>query len=91
MALSTVLAEALRQHRKQQILGWVAAGPEWQDSGYAFTTQSSEWLDPNWARKRFKSLCKAAGLPETTHIHSLRHSLATTWLARGIPVQVVAE
>lgn len=91
MALSTVLVEVLRQHRKTQLVERVAAGPEWHESGYVFTARNGEWLDPNWARKRFKALCKAAKLPETTRIHDLRHSLATTWLAHGIPVQVVAE
>lgn len=91
VALSPVLVEVLRQHRKQQLIERIAAGPEWQDSGYVFTTQTGEWLDPGAVRKRFKVLCKAAGLPDTTRIHDLRHSLATTWLAHGVPVQVVAE
>lgn len=91
IALSTALVEALRLHRKQQLLERLAAGPDWKDSGFVFTTRSGKWLGPDWARKRFKVLVQEAGLPETTRLHDLRHALATTWLAAGVPVQVVSE
>lgn len=91
IALSTALVEALRLHRKQQLLERLAAGPDWQDSGFVFTTRSGKWLGPDWARRRFKVLVQEAGLPESTRLHDLRHALATTWLAAGVPVQVVSE
>lgn len=91
LALSTALVDALRQHRKQQLLERIAAGPEWRDTGCVFTTRTGTWLDPDRVRQRFHRLAETAGLPRTTRIHDLRHALATAWLAHGIPAQVVAQ
>ena len=91
MAMSSLLTAALLKHRETQALERLAAEPNWQDSGFVFTTRVGGWLDPSWARRQFKDVCRVVGLPQTTRIHDLRHSLATTWLAHGIPIQVVSE
>jgi integrase len=38
----------------------------------------------------FREVCDAAGIPEG-HSHMLRHSFATYYLARNVPVERVAE
>lgn len=91
MDLGPELVQILRAHRDQQRLESQAAGPNWQDSGYVFTTRTGGRLDPDGVRKRFKVVLKQAGLPRTIRIHDLRHFLATVWLAHGVQGKVVSE
>ena len=91
VALSSVLVDALQRHREQQLLERQAAGDRWQDTGFVFTTSHGKLLGPDWARKKFKEHARKAGLPDATRLHDLRHALATTWLAEGVPIQVVSE
>lgn len=70
--------------------GW-AAGSQWVEGGWVFTTRTGTWLSPRNVHRRFKQLLKLANLPETTRIHDLRHAMATHWLTQGVPVKVVSE
>jgi integrase len=45
---------------------------------------------PNWATKRFIRYRQQAGLAQF-RLHDLRHFMATTMLAAGVPVPVVSE
>ena len=47
-------------------------------------------LRPEWVRRRFQELSKAAGLP-TLHLHDLRHSAATLALSSNVPMKVVSD
>ena len=47
-----------------------------------------------WPRnllRQFKRVLQAAGLPETTRFHDLRHSAATIVLAQGVPMKPVSD
>jgi integrase len=41
--------------------------------------------------REFRSLCSAAGLPESVRFHDLRHTAATLHLLDGTPAKVVQE
>lgn len=91
VAVSRFLLDCLREHRHRQLVMRVSAGSAWQDTGFVFTTRSGRPLDGDNVRREFKKLLAAAALPPDMRIHDLRHAMATTWLARGVPAKVVSE
>ena len=46
---------------------------------------AGEPVDPDGYSARFRSLCRAAGVPALTSIHHVRHTLATALEAAGVP------
>ncbi len=91
VAGSKFLMDLLKAHQHQQKLVRIAAGANWVETGFVFTTRTGKPLDGDNVRRAFKKLLKVAELDESTRIHDLRHAMATTWLAQGIPVKVVSE
>ena len=91
VAGSKFLMDLLNAHQHQQKLVRIAAGADWVETGFIFTTRTGKPLDGDNVRRAFKKLLKVAGLDESTRIHDLRHAMATTWLAQGVPVKVVSE
>ena len=60
--------------------------------GFVFSADAGgrrSW-QPNWVTKRFIKFRRQAGLA-TFRLHDLRHFMATTMLAAGVPVPVVSE
>ena len=59
--------------------------------GFVFSrdTGRNPWR-PNWVTKRFIAYRRRAGLAGF-RLHDLRHFMATTMLAAGVPVPVVSE
>jgi integrase len=45
---------------------------------------------PATTASRFTRACAAAGLPETTRLHDLRHLMATHLIDQGVPIPVVS-
>jgi integrase len=75
--------ESLRSHRKKQAEQRLLAGPNWRENGLVFTTLKGTPVDAqNFTARNFKSILKRAGLPDMP-FHGLRHSCATTLLAKG--------
>ena len=64
-----------------------------RDQGFIFPRMTTGLpVDPqNWCRRRFAKICKHAGLPETTGIHSLRHSYASLLLRQGEGLKYVSQ
>ncbi|CAB1128384.1 protein of unknown function [Candidatus Hydrogenisulfobacillus filiaventi] len=91
VAATRFLMDLLKEHQHQQKLAQLAAGPDWVETGFVFTTRTGKPLDGDNVRRAFKKLLKAAGLPPETRIHDLRHAMATWWLSQGVPVKVVSE
>ncbi len=89
--LSSYLVEVLESHRAQQALEREVRGDEWQEGEWVFTTRNGTWLSPAHVYMHFKKLAKQSGLPEDMRIHDLRHTMATYWLANGVPIKVVSE
>lgn len=90
IALASVTVEALREHRRRQLLAMAAAGSEWQDYDLVFCTSLGTPLNPNRVLAKFKALLKKAGLPDM-RFHDLRHSIATILLSIGTHPKVVQE
>jgi integrase len=89
--LTTYLIEILRQQQKRQQLAREARGDKWQEGPWVFTTGNGTWLSPAHVYMRFKKLAKQSSLPDDMRIHDLRHTMATYWLANGVPIKVVSE
>ena len=90
MALDPTTVAALRQHRKRLTEERLAAGPDYADSGLAFTMPGGTPIHPNRFSLWFRRHVRAAGLP-AIRLHDMRHSYATAGLAAGVPPKVMSE
>jgi integrase len=80
----------LRAHRTRQKEQRLAAGANWQEMGFVFTTPTGRPRDGCGTTRDFKRLLKYAGLPPF-RFHDLRHSCASFLLAQGVAARVVME
>ncbi len=63
----------------------------WRENGLVFATQIGTHLNRhNLARRSFKPLLEAAGVPQI-RFHDLRHTCATILLSRGVHAKFVQE
>jgi integrase len=90
IALTSVVIEALKEHKIRQEKAHVKMGDRWQEYGLVFSSIYGGYFNPNNVWRSFKRLLKAAGLPNV-RFHDLRHSAATVLLAAGVPLKVVSE
>ena len=61
-------------------------------SDYIFVNDRGSFYDASNIRKRdFKPLLKAAGLPESTRLHDLRHTHASLLLESGVDLKHISE
>ena len=89
--LSPTAEKVLRDMRTRQMAERLRAGPLWQPTPYAFTTELGEPCDPRNALRALKAAAKRANLPSTVGLHTLRHSAASVMLSAGVPLKVVSE
>lgn len=62
---------------------WLAQGRP--ATGLAVRDNLGRSVDPNTFSRRFRSLCRDAGVPVLSSVHNLRHSLATALEVAGVP------
>lgn len=91
IALDEGTVKNLKRHRKRQVKQRLGAGELWSNTdGLVFTDEIGRSYSPDRYTRTFQSEARRLGLPPIG-VHGLRHSLATTALADGVPVKVVAE
>ena len=91
IAMDPGTVEMLRRHRVRQVEQRLEAGELWSDEhGLVFTDEIGRPYSPDRYTRTFQSEAKRLGLP-AIGVHGLRHSLATTALAGGVPAKVVAD
>ena len=90
LTLPAELVTLLRAHRTRQRERRLAAGPQWHETGFVFTTRDGQPLDGGNVTRDFKKLLATAGLPPL-RFHDLRHSCASFLLAQGVSPRVVME
>ena len=78
---------ALRAHQNRRRL---AAGTNWGDSGYLFTTTNGDPVYPSNMYRRYKELLAANDL-QNISFHDLRRTWATLGVAAGIPIEQAQE
>lgn len=92
IAISPELAALLRSHRARQAEERLAAGPSYQNSNLVFATEAGTPIDAhNFRNRHFKPILERAGLPRSTRLYDLRHSMATLLLEAGVDIKTVSE
>lgn len=86
-ASAVLLLRGIRKHQNEQRL---AAGPVWADTGYVFTRDDGNPIDPDRLTHDFQNIVRKEGLPHLT-LHGLRHAHATMLLSAGIHHKIVSE
>ncbi|WP_412520882.1 hypothetical protein K8Z49_23155 [Actinomadura madurae] len=63
VSLDSITVKELRAHKARQNAERLAAGDRWTETGYAFTTPTSQPVDPNDVTEQFEQLSMETGLP----------------------------
>lgn len=90
VSLDDRTVEILKAHRKRQLQERLLAGSAWIETGYIFTRENGEPIDPDTPSQLFTRLRLNLGLP-SQRLHDLRHIHATELLRAGVPLHVVAD
>jgi len=80
----------LRRFRTAQIEKRLAKGPQYDDHDLIVSQANGYPMDPEALSKAFTKLARSLKMGDV-HFHCLRHTAATTMLARGIHPKVVQE
>lgn len=88
--LAPFCVDALKRHRRNQYLEQAAAGNEWKETGYVFTSRiGTPLIDRNVLRDYYKLLDQAK-LPRR-RFHDLRHAAVSLLAAQGVDDKTIAE
>ncbi|MGH7882923.1 MAG: tyrosine-type recombinase/integrase, partial [Candidatus Dormibacteraceae bacterium] len=90
ITLPKVCISTLRVHRIRQIQNKLAAGLQWVETGYIFTTERGTPVDGEVVTRSLQRLLLRAGLPRLK-FHDLRHGAASLLLAEGVAARVVMD
>jgi integrase len=86
LKLPAFVTEALRSHMVRQKEERLAAGPDWLDSGLAFTTPIGTPLDGGNVFRAFQRRLLTADVRKIS-FHTLRHGCASMLIAMGVHPQ----
>lgn len=79
----------LKKVKAAQAAERLKAANVWEDSGLIFTTEFGKPVEPRNLHRAVLIAAKKAGLAGA-HVHTLRHTYATTALMNGVPLKVVS-
>jgi integrase len=86
----SVVAE-LRRHRAARRERRLAYGADYHaDQDLVVAKFNGAPIRPDYASQAFRNLVHRVGLPETIHVHTLRHSAASFLAAAGVPPSDIA-
>jgi integrase len=91
LALPAVLVTMLKAHQRLQAEERQAMRDGWREHNLVFPSTVGTPMEPRNLSRQFKTALKAAGLPETTRFHDLRHSCATFLIVQGVHPRVVMQ
>ena len=81
--------DLLKQHRREQLLLQLANGDRWRHTGYVFTQDNGEHMNPDSITGWLLDFSKRHGLPHINP-HAFRHTVASVLLANGTEIVTVA-
>lgn len=90
LPLPLFVERSLARHAERQSTDVSDAGDRWQEHGLVFPSERGTPIDPRNLLRQFKQILVEAELPEM-RFHDLRHSCATTLIAKGVHPRVVQE
>jgi len=90
LSLGRAIEDVLGQVGRFQEERRRAAGPDWADSGYVFTTATGLPMYPSNIYHRYKKMLAGTGLPSIS-FHDLRRTWAMLSLEAGVPVEQAQE
>lgn len=79
----------LRQHKREQLRLQLANGDRWVNSGYVFTTDNGEHMNPDSVTRWLYDFSVRHSLPHINP-HAFRHTVASVLLANGTDIVTVA-
>ncbi len=100
--LSPTAQAVVKRVRQRQRQERIAAGSQWVNTGFVFTTELGEPCDPRNALRALKVAAdKHNAIAEQEHrpgdklpaigLHTLRHSAASVMLTNGVSLKVVSD
>lgn len=90
VALDPVTAIGLQEHRSKEQERFAGLGRPWSASGYVFTTEAGDPIDPRQDLREWKALLQTAEVRET-RLHDARHTAASFLLLQGVDPRVVMD
>ena len=90
IALDAETVAVLKAQAARQLEQQAAWQEGWTDSGYVFTAEDGQHLNPEAVTRWFRQAVKHSLLPKI-RLHDLRHTHATLALQAGIHPKVVSE
>lgn len=81
--------DLLRKYRREQLLLQFANGDRWRHTGYVFTQDNGEHMNPDSITGWLLDFSKRHGLPHINP-HAFRHTVASVLLANGTDIVTVA-
>ena len=82
--------ELLRQHRREQLRLQLANGDRWVNTGFVFTQDNGEHMNPDSITGWLKAFSARHGLPHINP-HAFRHTVASVLLANGTDIVTVSK
>jgi len=90
LPLPLFVVEALKRQRKHQAEQRLAAGGDWQETGYVFTLPTGQPLPPEKVYEAWCPFLERAGVRHVRY-HDLRHSCASLLFSKGCELLLVKE
>lgn len=79
----------LKQHKREQLQLQIANGDRWQRTGFVFTQDNGDRMNPDSITAWLNDFSKRHGLPHINP-HAFRHTVASVLLANGTDIVTVA-
>lgn len=82
--------DLLRQHKREQLRLQLANGDRWLHTGYVFTQDNGDHMNPDSITGWLKDFSSRHGLPHINP-HAFRHTVASVLLANGTDIVTVSK
>lgn len=89
LSLPSETMSLLKQYRREQLKLQIANGDRWLHTGYVFTQDNGEHMNPDSITGWLNDFSKRHGLPHINP-HAFRHTVASVLLANGTDIVTVA-